>query len=759
MRDTNQHHPLAVAALRAGSVAAREPLARAAGAASARGLIAAARAGDLPDGLDPRLAGELARVIALQELRPGDRADALALLGALPATTPAHRGLHAQLALAAGHRARAAELLDEVPEPVRTALRLDLGGPEWLAGFNALLPAPGVSIADGPGPAFDRIVAGFAQRVGAADRITTIVTAYRPGPGLLTSVRSLVAQTWTNHEILVVDDGSPTRYDDLLRQAAALDPRVRIIRLTENAGTFVARNAGLDAATGDYVTFQDSDDWSHPVRLERQVAPLRADPAIFSTTSAGLRVTDDLRVSRVGIARLGSYNISSLMIRRELALSLVGHLDPIRKGADAEYVERARAVFGRPATQHLDGAPLALIRLGADSLSSADYRPGWMHPARRSYRSAFQAWHRQVAGGSAPARQVRAFAAPRRLRGTSGPETYDVVLAGDWTAAGGAAAAGAGQLTALAARGLRVALLHLDVLAHLRHGLANLDTEVQNGINAGTLHQIELCDEVRARLLIVRTPAVLQHAPDEPSRVRADRVVIEAIAAAPAAGRSARRLFGVDPLWAPAGPGGRQLLAATPGGLALAAEDLPGTVDAAAWRLDRRGPRADRPVVGRHCTGGRDEWRRLRDELPDSTRIDVRLLDGTGGAQRAFGRFGPPRGWLVYSAADVSLRSFLYQVDFYLPLPPAEAPADAEPIALAALAAGCVVLLPYRFAATFGAAAVYCAAEEVTDTVRRLHGRRAALREQSERGREFVRQRHHHQLYAERAARLAGAGS
>ena len=773
MRDTTEHDPLTLAALRAGSIAAREPLARAAGAASARELIAAARSGELSGQIDRWLAGELAHAVALQNLRPGDRADALTLLGALRTAgpmAPAHRGLHAQLAFAADDPGLTAELLTgEVPEPIRVALTVDLGGPDQLAAFNALLPAPGLCIADRPGPRFDRIVSGSAQRVGEPERITTIVTAYRPAAGLLTAVRSLVAQSWTNHEILVIDDGSPAEYDELLAQAAALDPRVRIIRLPVNAGTYVARNAGLDVATGDYVTFQDSDDWSHPLRLERQVAPLRADPAIFSTTSTGMRVTDDLRVSQVGFAQTRSYNISSLMIRRELALSRLGHLDPIRKGADAEYVERARAVFGRPATHHLGGLPLALVRVSAESLSGDDYRPGWMHPARRSYLSAFQTWHRRVAGGSAPARQVapdpreaqagpergvRGYAVPRRLRGHAGPETYDVVLAGDWTAAGSAPAAGLGQLKALAARGLHVALLHLDVLSHLWHGLPNLDQETQEALNAGELEQVELCDDVRARLVVARRSAVLEHAPDRPSRIRADRVVIEATAAVPSAGRAARRLFGADPLWAPAGPDGRQLLAATPGGLALAAVDLPGTVDAAAWRLDRRGPRTDRPVIGRHCLGGRKEWKRLRDELSDSTGIDVRLLDGTGSAQRAFGRLGPPLDWLVYSAADVSLRSFFYQVDFYLQSPSAQACTDPDEKVLTALAAGCVVLLPHRFAPAFGEAAAYCAPEEIADTVRMLHGRRSALREQSDRGREFVRQRHGHDLFAERVAAL-----
>jgi hypothetical protein len=749
-------HPLAVAALQARSVAARAPLARAAAAAG-----------------DPWAEGELARVIALQDLRPDDRAEALAILARLRRAgtiAPAHQGLHCQLAYAVGDHTLARTLLSEYPgvaEPIRTAVELDLRPGDWAGRFAALLPHPAVRVAEGPGPALDRLVTGAAQRIGHPARITTVVTTWRPGQALLTAVRSLAAQTWTNHEILLIDDGSPAEFDPVLRAATALDPRVRLIRMVANGGTYVARNAGLDAATGDFVTFQDSDDWSHPLRLERQVAPLLADEAIFSTTSTGMRVTPELVLTRVGVEQTRSYNLSSLMIRRAAALNRVGYLDPVRKGADAEYVERARAVFGRPATAHLGGAPLALIRLGDDSLSSADYRPGWMHPARRSYLSAFQAWHTKIKHDKADPKAARAFAAPRRIRGESGPRAYDVVLAGDWTTAGGAGAAGIGQLRALRDKKLRAALLHLDVLAHLRQGPRNLDPAVQDLINSGELTQVELTDDVRARLVVARSARVLQHAPDLPSGIRAQRVVIESATVSRSAAASSRRLFGRRPLWAPAGPDGRRLLTAAlaedpladgaPGDQ-LTAVDLPGTVDPAQWRLDRRGPRADRPVVGRRCRGGRAEWQRLRGEIPDGARVDVRLLDADGTAPRSFGRAGAPRSWLVYGPAEVSLRSFLYQVDFYLHLPRPDAPADPDPDLLAALASGCVVLLPYRYAATFGDAAVYCEANEVPETVRLLHQDRASLRAQASRGPEFVRRHHPHEVYADRAAQLATQG-
>jgi glycosyltransferase involved in cell wall biosynthesis len=758
------------AALAARSADARALLAYAAGDATVDELITTAHDGGAAPGIDPYALGELARVIALQDLSPDDRPDGLALFEMLLRTaspdrvTPEHQGLHAQLAFAAGDVVRTAELAGiypQLPAAVAAGLAVDLANPDgdgWVGAFNRLLPAPGLTLVDGDGPAFDRIRSGTAQRVGAPQRVTTIVTAYRPGTALLTTVRSLAAQSWTNHEILVVDDGSETGYDEMLCQAGAIDPRVRVLRMPVNGGTYRARNAGLDAATGEFVTFQDSDDWSHPLRLERQVTALIADSALVGTTSVGMRVTEDLRVTRPGWPQTRSYNLSSLMLRRSVALSELGYLDTVRKGADAEYVERARAVFGRAAVKHLTGAPLALIRLTAGSLSSADTAPGWLHPARRAYLSAFQEWHSVVERRPRFPRE-RAFAAPRQLSGEPGETAYDVILAGDWTPAGGAADAVAGQARALVSRGRKVALLHLDALPNLAGKPLNLDPAGQQLINAGTVDQVVLPDEVHAALVIVRTPAVLQFAPGIDSRIAADRVVVEVDAArrrlaADVCVAASRRLFGVEPQWSPGGPADRRTLGAGPIGAALTAVDLPGTVDVRQWRLERSGPGSDRSVVGCRSDGGPAEWRRLAEVLGDSGRLDIRLWDVKGDARGSFGP-RPPRTWLVYGPEDTDLRGFLHQLDFYLHFPAEQASRDADPVLLTALAAGCVLVLPHRFAPTFGEAALYCEAADIERTVRQMR-RPGLFRRQSERGREFVRRRYGHERYADSVAALFG---
>jgi glycosyltransferase involved in cell wall biosynthesis len=131
--------------------------------------------------------------------------------------------------------------------------------------------------------------------------------------------------------VVLVDDGSPPEFDAVLARATALGDRIRLVRLPANVGTYAARNAGMDAAGRGFVAFQDSDDWSHPRRLELQVQPLLENRRLVATTSDGLAVTEDLRVSRLGI-RSGRLNPSSLVFRRSAVVEPDRLLRPPAQG-------------------------------------------------------------------------------------------------------------------------------------------------------------------------------------------------------------------------------------------------------------------------------------------------------------------------------------------------------------------------------------------------------------------------------------------
>lgn len=90
--------------------------------------------------------------------------------------------------------------------------------------------------------------------------LSVIVAIYNVEPYLDRCLRSIVTQTYSNLEIILVDDGSPDNCPAKCDEWARSDNRIKVIH-KRNAGLGFARNSGLDIATGDYVTFVDSDDW------------------------------------------------------------------------------------------------------------------------------------------------------------------------------------------------------------------------------------------------------------------------------------------------------------------------------------------------------------------------------------------------------------------------------------------------------------------------------------------------------------------
>lgn len=95
------------------------------------------------------------------------------------------------------------------------------------------------------------------------DLISVIVPVYKVEPYLNRCVDSILAQTYQNLEVLLVDDGSPDGCGAICDAYARQDSRVRVIH-KKNGGLSSARNAGLDEARGEYLAFVDSDDWIEP---------------------------------------------------------------------------------------------------------------------------------------------------------------------------------------------------------------------------------------------------------------------------------------------------------------------------------------------------------------------------------------------------------------------------------------------------------------------------------------------------------------
>lgn len=101
--------------------------------------------------------------------------------------------------------------------------------------------------------------------------LSIIVPVYKVEKYLPKCIDSILAQTFRDFELILIDDGSPDNCGAICDDYAARDSRIKVIH-QENAGVSAARNAGLDIATGTYLGFVDSDDWIEPEMYETMIA-------------------------------------------------------------------------------------------------------------------------------------------------------------------------------------------------------------------------------------------------------------------------------------------------------------------------------------------------------------------------------------------------------------------------------------------------------------------------------------------------------
>jgi glycosyltransferase involved in cell wall biosynthesis len=126
-------------------------------------------------------------------------------------------------------------------------------------------------------------------------RVSVLIAAYNAEAYVHHAIASALAQTGVDLEVIVVDDGSHDGTAASVRRRAASDPRIRLVRLPTNQGPAQARNAGLAAATGDWVAVLDADDSYLPGRLAHLVelgcrcqADIVADAFLLFNAASGV---------------------------------------------------------------------------------------------------------------------------------------------------------------------------------------------------------------------------------------------------------------------------------------------------------------------------------------------------------------------------------------------------------------------------------------------------------------------------------------
>ena len=125
--------------------------------------------------------------------------------------------------------------------------------------------------------------------MGALPTVSVMIPCFNAERSLRWAVASMLEQTFTDWECLIVDDGSTDGTWELLQQFD--DPRIRLQRLRVNCGRGWARAAALEMATGRFLGMVDADDWIYPDKLSTQVAALQRSPEAGLVSSA-MAITD-----------------------------------------------------------------------------------------------------------------------------------------------------------------------------------------------------------------------------------------------------------------------------------------------------------------------------------------------------------------------------------------------------------------------------------------------------------------------------------
>ncbi|MBI4921059.1 MAG: glycosyltransferase family 2 protein [Devosia nanyangense] len=373
---------------------------------------------------------------------------------------------------------------------------------------------------DDGGTAFDRLTSVSAAP-GADDGepplplISVIVPAYNAETTIGTAIRSLQMQTHRNIEILVVDDCSSDGTVAVLRRLREEDPRIHIFEQTRNSGAYSARNRALVEARGEFVTCHDSDDWSHPSKLEIQARRLlAAGEGAIANCSRLIFVGEDLAPRARGSGGFFRENFSSLLFRREPVLEKVGGWDTARFAADSEFQQRISIAFGWNAVRSVP-LPLSLVRYAETSLtaSNAFGYHGYHMGARLFYVGQYQRFHQSGAPKRlSPSDPKRAFYIPEPMRPArttpkGARRDFDVVCVFDFRLGGADERRGLETIESLRRSGSRVAIFHLPL--YEPDPLTPMRPSVLRMLEDGAVEMLVTGERVACRKLLVLSPRML----------------------------------------------------------------------------------------------------------------------------------------------------------------------------------------------------------------------------------------------------------
>lgn len=207
-------------------------------------------------------------------------------------------------------------------------------------------------------------------------KITIITPMHNSSKHILECLESAINQTYENLEIIVIDDASKDNSLELVKNIK--DERIKIIELKENVGAGIARNKGIETASGDYICFLDSDDYWVLDKIERQVKFMEENNYTF--IYGGYDYLKNGRRKKAKVPKSMNYNqllknhaifTSTVMLNMEHLKKEEILMPDLRRGQD---YGTWWSILKKGITAHAITDTIAIYRVGEKSLSSNKFK-------------------------------------------------------------------------------------------------------------------------------------------------------------------------------------------------------------------------------------------------------------------------------------------------------------------------------------------------------------------------------------------------
>lgn len=138
--------------------------------------------------------------------------------------------------------------------------------------------------------------------------VSIITPSFNSANYISNTIDSILSQTFTEWELLIIDDCSTDDSIEIITEWCKKDSRINLIQLHENSGAAVARNSGIEVARGRYIAFLDSDDKWLPNKLEKQLKFMQKNNYDFTYTAYNKVTPDGTILGEMGVPNKLQYS-------------------------------------------------------------------------------------------------------------------------------------------------------------------------------------------------------------------------------------------------------------------------------------------------------------------------------------------------------------------------------------------------------------------------------------------------------------------